>query len=120
MNRMAEPKHGEVWIADIDKRRPVIILTRDPVASLMYSVLVAPVTSRARMLSTDVPVGPAEGINLESVASFDNMQQVSRSKLRNRVGKVSSVTADRICLAMSIATGCADLDLEGLLGDYEA
>jgi mRNA-degrading endonuclease toxin of MazEF toxin-antitoxin module len=72
------------------------------------------------MLSTDVPVGQAEGINLDSVASFDNMQRVPRSTLGNRVGTVSSVTAQRICWAMSIAPGCDDLDFFDVLGDYEA
>jgi mRNA interferase MazF len=114
MSQLAEPKHGEIWIADIDKRRPVVILTRDPLGSFLHSVLIAPVTSKKRMLSTEVPVGPAEGIHLESVASFDNMQQVSREKLRNRVGVVSTETAERICFALSVATGCADLDL----GDF--
>jgi mRNA interferase MazF len=108
MSDLAEPRKGEIWIADLDKRRPVVVLTRDPLGSLLQSVLVAPITSRARMLSTEVAIGSADGINLDSVASFDNMQRISRAKLCNRVGVVSTSTAEHICVAIAIATGCDD------------
>lgn len=108
MSDLEEPRKGEIWIGDLDKRRPVVVLTRDPLGSLLQSVLVAPITSRSRMLSTEVPIGSADGINLDSVANFDNMQRISRAKLRNRVGVVSTSTAERICVAIAIATGCDD------------
>ena len=108
MSDLEEPRKGEIWIADLDKRRPVVVLTRDPLGSLLQSVLVAPITSRSRMLSTEVPIGSADGINLDSVANFDNMQRISRAKLRNRVGVVSTSTAERICVAIAIATGFDD------------
>ncbi|TMK51971.1 MAG: type II toxin-antitoxin system PemK/MazF family toxin [Actinobacteria bacterium] len=42
------PRRGEVWLADLDKVRPVIVLTRDPMGQLLHAVLVAPVTSTVR------------------------------------------------------------------------
>ena len=57
-------------MADLDKRRPVIVLTRDPLGRSLHSVLVAPVTSTVRGVSTEVPVGPADGVRIASVANL--------------------------------------------------
>ena len=58
---MRPPRRGDVWLAQLDKVRPVIILTRDPMGRLLHAVVTAPVTSTVRGLSTEVPVGPADG-----------------------------------------------------------
>jgi mRNA-degrading endonuclease toxin of MazEF toxin-antitoxin module len=44
----AVPRRGDVWLAQLDKVRPVIILTRDPLAGLLNAVIVAPITSMVR------------------------------------------------------------------------
>jgi mRNA interferase MazF len=51
-----EPRRGEVWLAKLDKVRPVIVLTRDPMGRHLNSVIVAPVTSTVRGLATEVAV----------------------------------------------------------------
>ncbi len=81
------PRRGEVWLADLDKPRPVIVLTRDPMGLLLTSVIVAPVTSTVRGVSTEVPVGPADGIRRPSVANLDNVQLIDRDRLRRRIGR---------------------------------
>ena len=48
-----------IHIARLDKARPVLVLTRAIAAERMRSVTVAPVTSRVRGLSTELPLGPA-------------------------------------------------------------
>jgi mRNA-degrading endonuclease toxin of MazEF toxin-antitoxin module len=50
----AAVRRGEVWLADLDKTRPVIVLTRDPLGRLLHSVIVVPVTSTIRGLSTSI------------------------------------------------------------------
>ena len=54
-------RRGEVWLADLDKTRPVIVLTRDPLGRLLHSVIIAPVTSTIRGLSTEVRLGRDDG-----------------------------------------------------------
>jgi mRNA interferase MazF len=102
----ATPRRSEVWLADLDKTRPVIVLTRNPMGRYLNAVLVAPVTSTVRGVSTEVPVGPADGIRVESVANMDNTQLVTRARLRRRVGRATPDTMAGLCRALAIAVGC--------------
>lgn len=100
------PRRAEVWLARLDKVRPIVVLTRDPLGALLHAVIAAPVTSTIRGLSTEVPIGPASGIRLQSVVNLDNVQLVSRSRLVKRVGHVSPAIMTDICRALSIAVAC--------------
>ncbi|HVW31312.1 MAG TPA: hypothetical protein VHL53_02130 [Acidimicrobiia bacterium] len=42
---MRPPRRAEVWLADVDKVRPVIVLTRDPMGRFPNAVIVAPVNA---------------------------------------------------------------------------
>jgi mRNA interferase MazF len=95
-----------VWLAQLDKVRPVVVLTRDPLGALLNGVIAAPVTSTIRALSTEVLVGPEDGVRLESVANLDNVQLVARSRLIRRVGRAQPGTMTAICTALSKAVGC--------------
>ncbi len=107
MSTTPEPRRGEVWLADLDKRRPVIVLTRDPLGRYLRNVIAAPVTTTVRGLSTEVPVGPDDGIRAASVANLDNVQLVDRQRLVRRVGRARPETMAAVCRAMAIASGCA-------------
>ena len=100
------PRRGEVWLAELDKTRPVIVLTRDPMGQYLNAVLVAPVTSTVRGVSTEVPVGPEDGIRVESVANLDNAQLVPRARLGRCVGRASPGTMAALCRALAAATDC--------------
>jgi len=102
----AEPRRGQVWLADLDKRRPVIVLTRDPMGRYLQSVLVAPVTSTVRGVSTEVPVGPDDGVKVASVANLDNLQLVDRQRLVRPIGRARPATMHALCDAVAIAVGC--------------
>jgi mRNA interferase MazF len=104
---LPEPRRGEIWLADIDKRRPVVVLTRDPLGKYLHSVLVGPVTSRVRGLSTEVSVGPEDEVAAASVVNLDNAQLVERVQLVRRVGRARPATMTAICRAMNIAIGCS-------------
>ena len=106
MSKIAEPRRGEIWLADLDKRRPVVVLTRDPLGRLLHSVIVGPVTSTIRGLSTEVGVGPKEGFRVPSVVNLDNIQLLERSRLHRRVGQASPECLREICAAAAIALGC--------------
>jgi mRNA interferase MazF len=95
-----------VWLADLDKTRPVIVLTRNPMGRYLDAVLVAPVTSTVRDVSTEVPVGAADGVRIESVANMDNTQLVPRTRFRRRVGRATPATMSGLCRALAIAVDC--------------
>jgi mRNA interferase MazF len=106
MSTAPAPRRGEVWLATLDKLRPVIVMTRDPLGGLLNAVLVAPVTSTVRGISTEVPVGPPDGVRRPSVANLDNLQLVSRARLERRVGRARPETMDALCTALARAVDC--------------
>lgn len=98
--------HGQVWWADLDKIRPVLILTRGRIASRLSRVVVAPVTTVSRDIPTEVNLGPAEGLSEGSVANFDNIQLLEVDRLLGLAGKVSSQRWPEFCAAMSKMMAC--------------
>jgi mRNA interferase MazF len=100
------PRRGEVWLADLDKVRPVVVLTRDPLGAYLHSVIVGPITTRVRGHSAEVTVGPADGVRVPSVINLDNLQLLHRSRLVRRVGRATAATMDAICGGVAIAIGC--------------
>ncbi len=102
------PRRGEVWFADVpgDKRRPVLVLTRDPMGRLLHSVICAPITTKERGLATEVELDEATGLAQASVANFDNTLLLARGHLVRRLGRASDATMRGACQALAVATGC--------------
>ena len=88
-----------IHLAHLDKTRPVLVLTRELVRPHLSRVTVAPITSRIRGLTTEVPVGVANGLDKDSVISLDNIQTVFRSELLRRGHALWIETADVARLA---------------------
>jgi len=103
------PRRGEVWYADVpgDKRRPVLVMTRDPMGRLLHSVICAPITSTIRGLATEVALGSEAGLVSDSVANFDNTFLLARTRLVRRLGRATPATMQAACQELMIATGCA-------------
>ncbi len=76
----------DIHIAHLDKPRPVLVLTRDPVRPAMRRVTVAPITSTVKGLSTEVPVGAANGLDQPSVVSCDNVITIDKAALGRHIG----------------------------------
>jgi mRNA interferase MazF len=75
-----------IHTAELGKARPVVILTRELVRPHLARVTVAPITSTVRGLSTEVPVGPANGLDHTCVISCDNIVTVPKSALGRQIG----------------------------------
>lgn len=75
-----------IHVARLDKTRPVLVLTRELVRPHLSRVTVAPITSTIRGLSTEVPVGRANGLDRDSVVSCDNILTVPAAALGRQVG----------------------------------
>ncbi len=101
-----EPRRGEVWLAHVDKVRPVVVLTRDPMGRYLNSLIVAPMTTTMRGTSTEVAVGEADGARRPSVINVDSTQLVNRDDFRRRVGRVRPETVDIVCATLAHALGC--------------
>ncbi|HEY2767099.1 MAG TPA: type II toxin-antitoxin system PemK/MazF family toxin [Solirubrobacteraceae bacterium] len=96
-----------IHIAQLDKARPVLVLTREPVRPHLTAVTVAPITTTVRGLSTEVAVHTANGLEAPSVVSCDNITTIPTGALGRQVG----VLLDRQEQALSDAIQAAfDLD----------
>jgi hypothetical protein len=68
-----------VWWAEAqDKRRPVLVVTRDEAIPVLTWILIAPVTRTVRAIPTEVLLGPDEGLAVDCAAAFDNLQPIRR------------------------------------------
>jgi mRNA interferase MazF len=75
-----------IHLARLDKPRPVLVLTRELVRAHLSSVTVAPITTTIRGLSTEVPVGPPNGLAGPSVVSCDNITTIPAAALGQQIG----------------------------------
>ncbi len=75
-----------IHAAWLDRDRPVVVLTRELVRPHLTRVTVAPITSTARGLSTEVAVGLANGLEHEGVISCDDIVTVPRTALGRQLG----------------------------------
>ena len=100
-------KRGEIWFAATPGGdRPVLVLTRDPVAERIGAVVVAALTRTQRGLSSELVLTPADGVPTDSVVNFDNVHTLPRSTFRRRVTTLSAARMADACRALQAATGC--------------
>ena len=77
-------KRGEVrWYRFLspDKKRPVLILTRDSVLEYLGEVTVAPVTGTIRDIPSEVFLSMADGMPRDCAVNCDHLQTVSKGKI---------------------------------------
>ncbi len=103
---MTDLGHGQVWWADLDKVRPVVVLTRSRVAGRLTRVLVAPITTVVREIPTEVALGPSAGVAEGSVANLDNIQLVPVACLLRPAGTVDPQRWPEFCAAMASVIAC--------------
>jgi mRNA interferase MazF len=77
-----------VHVARLDKARPVLVLTRETVRPHMNTVTVAPITTTIRGLSTEVPVGPANGLDERGVVACDHVTTIPVGALGSQIGRL--------------------------------
>jgi mRNA interferase MazF len=100
-------QRGEVWFAATPGGdRPVLVLTRDPVADRIGSVVVAGLTRTRRGLVSELHLTQADGVPTASVVNFDNLHTIPREAFRRRVTTLSPARMDEACRVLQASTGC--------------
>lgn len=99
---------GELWLLESPshKARPVLVVTRDQAIDALDTVVVAPASSTERRIPTCMPVGPDEGLDHDSIASFDNLAVVPKSLLTIRLGMLDPGGVQRMCGALNALADC--------------
>ena len=101
-------RRGEVrWyrFPQPNKRRPVVILTRDSDLEFLGEVTVAPMTSTIRDIPTEVPLTKADGVPRDCAINLDHIQTVSRGRIGPLITKLSTEKMSLLRTALLFALG---------------
>jgi len=101
-------QRGEVWFAATPGGdRPVLVLTRDPVADRIGSVVVAAITRTVRGLVSELELTATDdGVPTDCVVNFDNIHTIPRDAFRSHVVKLEPSRLTQVCQRLRDATGC--------------
>lgn len=100
-------QRGDVWFAATPGGdRPVLVLTRDPVADRIGSVVVAALTRTRRGLASELGLTTADGVPTDCVVNFDNIHTIPRDVFRRRVTTLSAPRMAEVCRTLLASTGC--------------
>jgi mRNA interferase MazF len=101
-------RRGDVWFAATPGGdRPVLVLTRDPVADRIGSVVVAALTRTRRGLVSELDLyANVDGVPTDSVVNFDNIHTLPREAFRRRLTGLSAVRLADACRVLAAAMGC--------------
>jgi mRNA interferase MazF len=100
-------QRGEIWFAATPGGdRPVLVLTRDPVADRIGAVVVAALTRTRRGLVSELALTAADGVPTDSVVNFDNIHTVRRESFRRKVASLSPARMADACRVLQAANGC--------------
>lgn len=104
-------RRGEVrWYRFVqpDKRRPVVILTRESVIDYLGEITVAPVTSIIRDIPSEVLLSPSDGMPRDCAINLDHLQTVSKGRIGALVTTLSMEKMDELHTAVLFALGFDD------------
>lgn len=109
-NRIARGEIRLYNFAPPDKKRPVVVLTRDSAIAYLSTVTVAPITSTIRGVPSEVLLNEEDGMKRPCAVNLHNPVTVVQDKLGKRVAQLTSMRMHEICAALRFSLGC-DADL---------
>ena len=99
-------KRGEIrWykFKTSDKRRPVLIMTRNSILEYLDEVTVAPITSTIRNIPSEVSLSKSDGMPRDCVINFDHIQTVSKNKIGPLIATLSPERLEEVRDAISFS-----------------
>ncbi len=101
-------RRGEIWFAATPGgARPVLVLTRDPVAERIGSVVVAALTRTRRGLISELDLTTTDDqVPTDCVANFDNLHTLPRDMFHRKVATLSPARMAQACNVLAASTGC--------------
>lgn len=105
-------RNGDVcWLSfrSPDKRRPVVILTRDAVIDMLSDLSVAPTTRRIRDIGSQVVLDEMDGMPERCAINLDRIQTVDRTRLGDTITRIGPSRRAEIRQALLYAYGLDDV-----------
>jgi len=88
-----------------DKKRPVLILTRDSAVEFLGEVTVAPITSTIRDIPSEVLLTKADGMPRDCAVNLDHLQTVAKGKIGSLITTLSASKMDQMRPSLLFALG---------------
>ena len=99
-------KRGEIrWykFKAPDKKRPVLILTRDSILEYLGEVTVAPITTTVRDIPSEVFLSIQNGMIKDCAINLDHIQTVSKAKIGSLITTLSPDKLEQASEAIQFA-----------------
>jgi len=99
-------KRGEIrWykFKSPDKKRPVLILTRDSILDYLREVTIAPATSTIRDIPSEVLLTKQDGLKSDCAINLDHIQTVSKERIGSLITTLSPEKLEQIRSAVLFA-----------------
>lgn len=111
-------KRGEIrWykFAKPDKKRPVLILTRDSALEFLGEVTVAPITSTVRSIPSEVFLSKSDGMQKDCAVNLDHIQTVSKGRIGSLITVLSPKKMIELRSALFFALGFSESSSDHLI-----
>ena len=99
-------KRGEIrWykFKAPEKKRPVLILTRDSILEYLGEVTVAPITTTIRDIPSEVLISKEDGMTRDCAINFDHIQTVSKGKIGSLITTLPADKLEQVSMAIQFA-----------------
>ena len=99
-------KRGEIrWykFTHPDKKRPVLILTRDTILEYLGEVTIAPITRRIRDIPSEVVLTTLDGMPADCAINLDHIQTVSKVKIGTFITSLGMKKMQEVAEAVGFA-----------------
>jgi len=104
-------RRGDVrWyqFAHPNKRRPIVVLTRDSVIDYLGEVTIAPITSTIRDIPSEVLLTREDGMPRDCAVNLDHVQTVSKGKVEGLITKLSNQQMEEMRKSLLFALGFSE------------
>jgi mRNA interferase MazF len=101
-------KRGEIWWAQLDPpagRRPVLLLSRNEAYTVRKLIMVAPLTTRIRRISSEVSLGDEDGVARACVVNLDTITTIAKASLTERLTTLSAEKLKAVEEALHFSLG---------------
>lgn len=105
-------KRGEVrWYTFKvpDKRRPVLILTRNSSIGVLNSVTIAPITTTIRSVPSEVFLSKDDGAKEECAVNLHNLQSVAKEQIGSLITTLSQEHMNAVEAAIRFSLGFGEI-----------
>jgi len=89
-----------------DKKRPVLVLTRDSAIAYLSTVTIATITSAIRGVPSEVVLSEEDGMKAPCAVNLHNSITVAQDRLGKRVTQLSPLRMREVCAALRFSLGC--------------